>query len=947
MASSFYYDKYPSSKHDSFIQPTKRDSYSSRYSTSNNNCDPAESGFMKGYSSRDSRSRHHDRYYDPRASLSSRPNTPPNTHHRRRRCTWPPPPSVEDETASLAKELRPVLPDNGGDVVMRGTIDQEPVLIDVDIQEASRFVLVRDQDSRSTRQDKSERNDRQKKPQEIEKTAPPQLKVDVDETNIYTRREPSPYAYTRTPQTPSNRSSVEYFMSPEVLTPSSTIYPNPVPPKESIDPRLQLRQTKSSSYKSNSKSDYSDDSDFDARQSAKLRARRTEARVSFTEGADSPTARRPEYKRFSSEYSNKDDIRSVKHRTSRSSDLNPSAQIPRSVPPESQTYYDYRNSTPSSSASSLSRPTPRSASLQDGHKSETAYNSRSSRKECSGSVPNAPEPVWLQTPPASPKVSSRKRSDSSASSRAGSRANSRPSSPLTSSVDLNQASYMLSANHSHQNDRSSTYPPSVKERLARPTSKLTSSMRQESVDGLQAPRIDIQSPSPVRPPLPYPDDAPNVIMPSHEMFQVGLGPPNQTGGHSRTPSVSSSTSFASRASKSSLSQRPEISNPKIVADQVSQSRMEPSRTSSLGSVPRKVSKSSTPFVPTALPPCPRQEFSRKYDDWYVLKSNPDFDICPSCLDGIVRPAQFGSSFKRAPSRSSSIRTRCDFASPWTRLAWLLTLKRQRNDLDLIYAVATIMTSTAECPGEQEELGSWFGIRDQHGDILPGFTICQRDRKCLEALCPSLISTFTRLSSYGSSRTAAICSLRANSRRFPVYLDHLVEIDDKARFQDRSSAPNLKPMIDLVQSHAYKAECTRDRIVIGQTWYFMPSFPSLTVCEECHDDAVWPSLRQGSDLAERFNRVMVPLPPGHENVGCSCQIYSPRMRRVWDRAVRYGDDEGFAYLTRKVLERKEIESDLRRKQIEINRLMDRNSHGVDRDWLKKELEAIEQDWLDWE
>jgi hypothetical protein len=957
MAYSSQYSNYPSKKHDSFIQPQSPRSPAATY-----RYDAADHVPVMN-SGRDSHYHYNDRYYDPRSSYShnppSRPNTPPSRRHRtrsfRRRRSWPPPPSVEDEAVSLAKELHPVLLDNGDEVVMRGTINQEPVLIDVDNRE-SRFVLVRDQDAHSSKQDKSERaGDRKRRPQEKDKAAPPALKVDVDENNIFDRREPSPYAYTRTLNTPSNQSSGEYFMSPEVLTPPSAAFPKSIPLREAIDPKLkQARQNTSSSYKNATRSDVSDDSDLDARQSAKLRAKRAEARASFTAGSDSPTDRRPENMRHHSEYSDRDERHSRRPPPPRSNGTNLTAQIPRSVPSESREQQDYRsNNTGSSTSSMSSRTLPRSIPMQSGDRLETAYSSRSSKHEYAGSAPTRAEPVWLQTPPASPNLSSRKRSDSSVSSQAcssrpGSRTNSRPSSPLASSVDLSQASNMLSRSQSYQNDRSSTYPLSMKERIARPTSKLTSSMRQESIEGLSAPRIDVQSPSPVRPPLPYPDDAPSVMMPSHETFQIGPVPSLQLPGHSRSYSASSNGSSTSYTSRSNISQKPEPRS--SIAEPTPKPRLEPIQASSTSTTTKKETRSPTPSVPPLLPPCPRKEYSRNYDDWYTLEGNSDFDVCPSCLDEIIRPTQFRAYFKRAAPRSSSVRTRCDFGSPWTRLAWLLTLKSRRRDPDLIYALAAIIGSESECPGELEAMGNWYGVKDQYGSLLPGFTICQRDQRCLEALFPSLIGIFARLPSSGSVRPAAICSLRTNSRRFPIYLDHLVEIDDKARSQALTT-PNLKPLVDLIRSHVYKPECTRDRLVLDRTWHYMPSFPSLTVCEECYDDTVWPAMKQNSELANRFNRMLMPLPPAYESSACSCQLYSPRMRRVWDRAVRYGDDEGFAYLTRKVMERKEMESNLRRKQNEINRLLDKSSngysHGVDREWLKKELKAIEQDWLDWE
>jgi hypothetical protein len=941
MAYSSPYNSFPPKKHDSFIQPTSLDSHASlRYSASSSYSNLMRSVPMENSSSRDNRYRYDDRYYDPRSYQHIPPprsSTPPSSHHRtrsfRKRRSWPPPPSVEDEVVSLAKELRPaVLHDNGGEVVMRGTVDQDPIIIDVDNHE-SRFVLLREQSNHPAKQYQSDRSDGRKQPQEKEKVAPPALTVDVDEKNIFTRREPSPYAYTRTPKTPSNRSSMEYFMSPEAYTPPSTSFPKSIPLREALDPKIkQARQNTSSSTKVSTRSDLSDDSDLDAMQSAKLRTRRPEARASFASGSDSPKERRPEFKRYNSDYNGREDKHSIRTSSSRSNGANPQTQaIPRSVPIESWDYQDYRNE----SARTQQKPAP----LQTGSRSDTTYSSRSSKNEYASPSSSTAESGWRQTPPSSPKVASRKRGDSSASSR--------PASPSASSVDLSQASYILSKSSNTQNDRSSTYPPYLKERTARPTSKLTSSMRQDSVDGLQAPRIDVHSPSPVRPPLPYPDDAPDVVMPSHEMFQIGLVPPFQSSNHPRTSSASSNASSTSSAPRSKPSQRPEIPHRHSMAESVPNARPEQIRGLSVSAVPtRKESRPSSPSVPISLPPCPRKEFSRKYDDWYTLEGNSQVDICPTCLDEIIRPTEFRTYFKRAPSRSNSVRTRCDFGSPWMRLAWLITLKRQRNDLDLIYALATVLDTEPECPGEGEAFGNWYGLQDQYGSIIPNFAICQRDRKFLEALFPSLIGVLIRLPS-GPARIAHICSLRTDSRRFPFYLDYLVEIDHKTRAEGRSAIPNLKPLVNLIRLHAEKPECTRDKVVKGQTWHYMSSYPALTICEECYDDAVWPAVKQGSEIANKFCRKPMSLPPAFENLAASCQLYSPRMRRVWDRAMRYGDDEGFVYLTRKVLSRKELQSDCKRREVELKRLLERSSSSTDREWLRKELEEIKQEWLDWE
>jgi hypothetical protein len=187
----------------------------------------------------------------------------------------------------------------------------------------------------------------------------------------------------------------------------------------------------------------------------------------------------------------------------------------------------------------------------------------------------------------------------------------------------------------------------------------------------------------------------------------------------------------------------------------------------------------------------------------------------------------------------------------------------------------------------------------------------------------------------------------------MYLDLIVSIDDKARASPRASTtPDLKLLYDLLDSNAYKQECQRDRIILDQTWHFMPSFPDLTICEECYDSAVWPFVKSdSSDLAERFSRTLMPVPPTATRQfegGASCQLYSPRMRRVWERAIRYGDDEGFRYLVRKVRERKDVHQDLLLQQVDINKsLVDRGSSGVDRERFRRELERIEREWGEWE
>ena len=345
------------------------------------------------------------------------------------------------------------------------------------------------------------------------------------------------------------------------------------------------------------------------------------------------------------------------------------------------------------------------------------------------------------------------------------------------------------------------------------------------------------------------------------------------------------------------------------------------------------------------------EYSRKHDDWYTIHGLESINICPSCLEKIVLPTHLGKFFKRSPPRQSSVSARCEFGSPWVRLAWLLTRKHKRQDLGLIQGLAEIAANEPDCPGASEAVGIMYGIQNDQGAFIPSFAVCPLDKRNLETLFPSLIGAFTRFPA--SVKVDRICTLRMNSKRFPKYLDVIVDIDDKARSgASRGGAtrkPDLQPLIDLTGSFAYKQECQRDHILLDQTWHFPPSMPELTVCEECFDEIIYPAVKRGSPVAERFNMSLQPLPSAMGGKS-TCQLYSPRMRRVWERSVK---NEDWEYLKRKVRERREVEDDLRSQQKDIQKMLQRGGGiyaapgGVDRERLKKKLDSIALVWADWE
>ncbi|KAF2176831.1 hypothetical protein K469DRAFT_721915 [Zopfia rhizophila CBS 207.26] len=352
-----------------------------------------------------------------------------------------------------------------------------------------------------------------------------------------------------------------------------------------------------------------------------------------------------------------------------------------------------------------------------------------------------------------------------------------------------------------------------------------------------------------------------------------------------------------------------------------------------------------------LPSCARSESSAEYDDWYTLENCSNFDICPSCYEGVFADTPFDVYFMQGRRIERPLERFCDFSSPWMRLAWLLTIKQQRSSPDLIYTLATISDIKQPCPKEREisvDRAVWYGIPDQRNGIhVANFAVCSCDVKFIEALFPSVRGYFTRLPSttpLSGLTEKHLCSLRVTSRRFPKYLDLLVELDQES--QCIGHRPDINRFVQLARDYAFKGECQRDKALMRKPWHFIPSLPEFTVCEECYDEFIWPAInaKNPSSIANPFNRTIQPV-PGEDDLGTSCCLYSPRMRRVWERAVQ---DNDFGYLRRKAIERKRMELRLGRERKEIVRWMaetERGRSGFER--VKRDLRDVEREWMEWE
>lgn len=374
--------------------------------------------------------------------------------------------------------------------------------------------------------------------------------------------------------------------------------------------------------------------------------------------------------------------------------------------------------------------------------------------------------------------------------------------------------------------------------------------------------------------------------------------------------------------------------------------------------------------------------SDDYDEWYSLKlkSVNTLYMCPECFDSLVKSNFLKRNFQPVGRQSLPSRARCDFSSPWMRMALLLDkdagtkpdrrqTRTSQSDTHHIHKLARLASTEQPCPGESVEARDWYTVYDAQRHPIDRFDVCPHDVARFETLLPNLRGTFQRNPSTTNRRRR--CDLRTSSPRFIEYLDTLGRLSEgthlgqrpDVRDRDGTPRPDMQPFVELVRARAQVRECSWDRLLYDVDWHYAAALPELTVCPECYAAVVGPAAVNGSPVAARFCRVPRPLPvdrpsgsghPPPPPPGRSCQMYSPRMRKVFRKAVQR---QSFDYLARKAQERRRVEVDLTleregvlRQKAEAERALAAGA-GAEvarrRAALVLQLEDCDEWWIKWE
>ncbi len=879
---------------------------------------------------------------------------------------WPPPPTVEDEVIALAKESgsEDTLLSQHADaeVFARGAVDQQPVILEV-TPSATRMNQTHDISSgRSSVRTRSSSDslgpgtpvnmpdanyDRRyihipqegpeipisygdihesKRPSSVlrkmhalDRNDTTPLKINIDDTlgrapSASPRRDPSPYAYI--PSSNKGRYSGDHFLSPDVMYSPAWNQDGPRVRDTVRQDRSRSAEPRSHEYYRSHQGGRSSSGPAPARPSA-VRHQSAMAdpgsRVRTEQSEEASDLESSSEESENEAYGKKNYARANPAETTRPSAHTAShsyhgsqISIPRNDPvrsPKRHTWSPprrplpaYDNRTPLTTVSSPSRFSPQTALGLD------AYFASSLLKQNIKPHGASPRTSPFPSPPRSPRTEAVKTSSDSFPIGSRYRPTPRPVSPLSvlpppqhlSPLESNRSTQTESRWDGYGSRRSSPLPsPEIKEFVAMPRPRIEVQTAPPASDGRSYSHSgDGYSRSTSRQPSPTP----------LYTLRSASRPPSRESDQQSSSYVESTQHIPPVARSSNLS-------PSLP------SRSRPTTPRSSGNV-----ISTNP----SLPACPRPGFVSGYNDWYMFGGRPNFDICPPCMQNAIG-AEYQAWFARAPPKPPGITTKCDFSSPWVRIAWLKTLNKKRQKPEYLHAIASI--AEEPCPGKMGAIRLWYSLPDPDtGKPISNFDVCPYCVKAIECIFPSLRGVFRHDHKQTPMKQRA-CDLRCDSRRFAAYIDRLESIANKADVERRP--PRMHRFAHFAREMAMTRECSKDDMVLDQAWHIMPQLPHFTVCEECYNEVVWPEIDAGSPLAAKFNRSMQIMGLG----GVSCQLYSPRMRHVFKDAVRSND---VAYLQQYAVKRYNIERSLQARHAQARAYGDSEA-----------IARVVQEWKNWE
>ena len=263
------------------------------------------------------------------------------------------------------------------------------------------------------------------------------------------------------------------------------------------------------------------------------------------------------------------------------------------------------------------------------------------------------------------------------------------------------------------------------------------------------------------------------------------------------------------------------------------------------------------------------------------------------------------------------------------MACIASINSRHPDVKLLTNLANVSEDYDACPGSTPAERDWYRVEDDNADEddhLADFQVCTHCVHSIEVLLPALKGTFFRYKGHHTDSTPRPCSLRFDNIRFGHYID---KCDQAAKEAVRSrKEPDMSDFVWYHKKETVIGECTSDQVLIGRDWHLNALIPEFAICEQCYYDTVRPAINKNYNLA----KTVAPVAK-HISDGVSCQLYSPRMKEIFERACEEDDNE---YLKKAVLMRRDLQVEILAARMEVQH------HPRDKK-AQKELDELNENW----
>lgn len=283
---------------------------------------------------------------------------------------------------------------------------------------------------------------------------------------------------------------------------------------------------------------------------------------------------------------------------------------------------------------------------------------------------------------------------------------------------------------------------------------------------------------------------------------------------------------------------------------------------------RKVALYRLNDVPDCPGNMPVKGSGRKW--WMPKNPIPGLYVCDACYCDDIVP-HFKGEFAQAalpPPQSQPILS-CAMASYTIKTPWTLAIERNSYAVwwEAAHAASTLPPCTDKGFSDHAVGGEWFTLQ-HHDPSLENFKCC---RTCYYTLLRPLnlahhFEPIIYMNPSEGGSVTRVCSLTPDSQRF---LPLVGKLGEAANWKD------FTIFLAYIIPRVRIPPCQPGKFLARAKWYGTDDF---VVCEECwYEHVRESSLNHLMTVHARYS----PEPQ-------ACDLYSPRMKRIWDEACQMRD-----------------------------------------------------------